>query len=64
MKTFVRRPEVQKLTGLSTSSLYEAMQSGEFPKPVPIGPKAKAWDLDEVSEWQERCLAKRNAARA
>ncbi|RWC25955.1 MAG: AlpA family transcriptional regulator [Mesorhizobium sp.] len=64
MKTFIRRPEVERLTGLSTSSLYERMQAGQFPKPIRIGPKAVAWDAEEISEWQERCLAQRDMAAA
>ncbi|WP_167392105.1 helix-turn-helix transcriptional regulator [Mesorhizobium sophorae] len=63
-RTFLRRPDVQRLTGLSTSSMYEVMKAGTFPKPIRIGPKAVAWDADEVAEWQERCLAKRDAAAA
>ncbi|MER9554659.1 AlpA family transcriptional regulator [Mesorhizobium sp. C416B] len=64
MKTFLRRPEVQRVTGLSTSSLYERMQAGDFPKPIRIGPKAVAWDEAEIAEWQERCLANRDKAAA
>ncbi|TPM14790.1 AlpA family transcriptional regulator [Mesorhizobium sp. B2-3-5] len=64
MQTFIRRPEVERITGLSTSSLYERMQAGQFPKPIRIGPKAVAWSLAEVAEWQEKCLALRDAAAA
>lgn len=64
MKTFVRRQEVLRVTGLSVSSLYEAMHEGGFPKPVKIGPKAVAWDIDEITEWQERCIARRDSAAA
>ncbi|MER9236610.1 AlpA family transcriptional regulator [Mesorhizobium sp. M0622] len=62
--TFIRRPEVERLTGLKTSSLYEQMKSGSFPRPIKIGPKAVAWRLADVTEWQERCLAQRDAAAA
>ncbi|TPL00684.1 AlpA family transcriptional regulator [Mesorhizobium sp. B2-4-14] len=61
-RTFLRRPDVLRLTGLSPSSLYEVMKAGTFPLPIRIGPKAVAWDTDEITEWQERCLANRNSA--
>lgn len=64
MKTFIRRPEVVRITGLSVSSLYEGMRDGWFPRPVQIGPKAVAWDVDEISEWQERCIARRDTPAA
>ncbi|QIA23653.1 MULTISPECIES: AlpA family transcriptional regulator [unclassified Mesorhizobium] len=64
MKTFLRRPEVQRLTGLSTSSMYEVMKAGMFPKPIRIGPKAVAWDAEEITAWQERCLAQRDSSAA
>ncbi|PSJ19006.1 hypothetical protein CVH10_25105, partial [Halomonas sp. ND22Bw] len=28
----LRRPEVERLTGLSRSSIYDAMRRGEFPR--------------------------------
>lgn len=47
----LRRAEVQKRTALSTSQLYAKMQAGEFPKPVKIGVRARAWLEAEVEEW-------------
>ncbi|MER9374264.1 AlpA family transcriptional regulator [Mesorhizobium sp. M0491] len=57
MKTFVRRPEVLTRTGLSVSTLYELIKAGRFPRPLKIGVSAVAWDADEITEWQERCIA-------
>ncbi|ESX23722.1 AlpA family transcriptional regulator [Mesorhizobium sp. M1148] len=62
--TFIRRPDVERLTGLKTSSLYEQMKEGNFPKPIKIGAKAVAWRLADVTEWQERKIAQRDAAAA
>ena len=47
------RAEVERLTGLSTSSLYRAMREGEFPEPLRIGRRAVRWRADEVGAWIE-----------
>ncbi len=49
----IRRPEVQRLTGLSRSSLYEMIAAGKFPAPVRIGPRAVAWRESEIHKWIE-----------
>ena len=53
-----RRTEVEKITGLSRSSIYDMMSKGDFPRPVRIGAKAVAWPESKISEW----LAQREAA--
>jgi len=54
---FLRRDQVQDLTGLSTSTLYEQMQRGDFPRPIRITPKRVAWLESDVTEWQEAKIA-------
>ena len=48
---FLRRKEVQTRTGLSRSTIYQYIQEGAFPKPVPLGPRAVGWLESEVSAW-------------
>ena len=36
----LRRREVEKITGISRSSIYRLMPDGEFPRPVKVGPAA------------------------
>lgn len=45
------RPQVEQLTGLSTSSLYRAMRRGKFPEPLRIGARSVRWRSDEVQAW-------------
>jgi prophage regulatory protein len=59
MTQLIRRPETQSRTGLTTSRLYELMAKGEFPRPVRIGTRAVAWNVEEVDRW----IADRLAAR-
>ena len=47
-----RRPEVEALTGLSRSTIYELMDRGEFPRPVLIGRRAVAWRESDLAKWQ------------
>ena len=53
----IRRPEVLALTGLSTSSVYRLMASGEFPRPRRIGSGstgAVAWRLHDIERWMDQ----------
>ncbi len=50
-ETLLRRKQVEAMTGLGRSSLYAAIQRGEFPKPVKISAKAVAWRQSEVAAW-------------
>ena len=53
----LRRPEVERRTGLSRSAVYAAIKSGDFPKPVQLGPMSVAWVEHEVSDWINRKIA-------
>lgn len=52
---FLRRPDVERMTSLSTSALYRLMKLGQFPRPRKIGAGgqngAVAWFESEVREW-------------
>jgi prophage regulatory protein len=47
----LRRREVEAMTRLSRSTIYELMARGDFPRPVRIGQRAVAWREDAVSAW-------------
>lgn len=47
----IRRPEVERRTGLSRSAVYAALKRNLFPKPVQLGPMSIAWVESEVEEW-------------
>jgi prophage regulatory protein len=49
----LRRPEVSRRTGLSRTTIYRLVQSGEFPAPRQLGARAVAWSEAEVSAWIE-----------
>lgn len=45
--------EVKKITGMSTTFIYDAMKKGEFPKQKKIG-RAARWISTEVEEWLQQ----------
>lgn len=53
----LRRPDVERLTGLRRSSVYRLARLGEFPKPLKIGPRSSAWDAAAVQRWIDDRIA-------
>lgn len=55
---FVRQRQL--LTGpapvlpFSSATLWRRVQSGDFPRPVRLGPKLTAWRAEDVRAWIER----------
>lgn len=47
----LRRPEVERRTGLSRTSLYRLMRDGVFPEPIRVGPRAVRWPESEIAAW-------------
>jgi prophage regulatory protein len=47
-----RLPQVQELTGLSRSTIYQFIADGKFPSPVRIGARAVAWRESDLLAWQ------------
>lgn len=57
----MRRPKVLALTGWSKSTLANRVDAGDFPAPVPTGPRTVAWVEAEVAAWLEARISERNA---
>ena len=50
-ETLIPRREVEKMVGLSRSTIYDKMTKGEFPRPVRTGAKAVRWRASEITAW-------------
>lgn len=56
-KRVLRRPELEKMTGISRSTIYEklnpksAYYDPTFPKPVRLGSNTVGWIEDDVNAW-------------
>lgn len=50
---FIRLPEVKRITGMCTSTIYKMVNDGLFPKQVKLGGRAVAWVRPEVLAWSK-----------
>ena len=48
---YIKLPEVRRISGLSTPTIYRQAVSGKFPKQVKLGEKSVAWIRAEVDQW-------------
>ena len=55
----LRLPEVQRLTGLRRSAIYEQMRRGIFPRSVKAGARTATWSEAAIQAW----IAARNGGR-
>lgn len=60
-EALLRIADVQARTGISRSQLFELIRRGDFPKPIPLAGRTRAWVDSDVSEW---ITSRINAARA
>ena len=49
----LKRREVEEITGLSRSTIYRMLNTGQFPQPVRIGPKTVRWRMSDIVKWME-----------
>jgi prophage regulatory protein len=60
VQAILRRPDVERATGLSRSTIYELIARGDFPKPIKLSARAVGWPENTIREWQESRKAARN----
>ena len=51
--SLLRRREVERIAGVSRSSIYRLMQESDFPRPVRIGPGTVRWKASDIEAWIE-----------
>jgi prophage regulatory protein len=52
---------VRAKTGYPTTTIYDKMRRGEFPRPVELGPHSVGWVESEIDEHLRGLIAKRDA---
>jgi prophage regulatory protein len=58
----LRRPEVERRTGLKRSAIYDLMSEAKFPKALTLSGRAVGWLESEIFEWQRARIAERDKA--
>jgi prophage regulatory protein len=49
--TLFRLPQVKEVTGLGTTSIWKLVKERDFPPPVHLTGRARAWRSDEIQAW-------------
>ena len=47
----IKLPDVERLTGLRRSAIYERIQRGAFPKSIKVGVRSATWSHAAVQAW-------------
>lgn len=61
-EAFLKIKQVQQLTSLSRTSIQGLVAAGEFPQPVPVTERRRAFLASEVEAWLQSRVAIRDAA--
>jgi prophage regulatory protein len=56
----LRRHQLEANLGISRSTIYQMMASGEFPKPLRIGRRAVGWRVEDIEKWLEEMQEQSN----
>ncbi|MGE8435428.1 MAG: helix-turn-helix transcriptional regulator [Pseudomonas palmensis] len=56
-RRFIKRQDVESITGLSCTEIYRRIAAGAFPKQVTLGPKCVAWIEAEIHTWCDEQIA-------
>jgi len=46
-----RRPEVERISGKSRSTIYDDMAEGTFPRPIRLGRQSVGWRKSDIDRW-------------
>lgn len=57
MVNIIRLPDVMARTGLSRSSVFLKVKTGDMPPPIKLGVRATGWVASEIDTWIEQRVA-------
>ncbi|WP_082669933.1 AlpA family phage regulatory protein [Sphingomonas sanguinis] len=52
--TLLSPAEVTRRLGIGRSTLHRYRQAGNFPHPIPLGPRRIAWPEEDIADWLNR----------
>lgn len=56
-RRFIKRQDVESITGLSCTEIYRRIAADAFPKQVTLGPKCVVWIEAEIYAWCDEQIA-------
>jgi len=56
-QTILRLAQVKQRTGISRSSIYNAIKQGTFPRQINLGPRAVGWVEKTIDSWIAQRIA-------
>lgn len=59
-----RMKDLPAVVGISRSEIYRQMGVGQFPLPVRIGVRARAWRAQDIQAWQQALVQNQSSADA
>jgi len=59
---FLKRQEVEAITGYSRSSIHRLIDLGEFPKSIAFNERRVRWRESDIAAWQQRKIEQALAA--
>jgi prophage regulatory protein len=57
---FLRSDEVTAVTGVPKSTRYDLINRELFPKPIKLSERMVAWSANEIADWMQQKIAKRD----
>ena len=51
MDPILRLPQVRRVTGLSTTTIYQLMNDGQFPRPLKLSARSVGWRSSDIEAW-------------
>ena len=62
MNKLIRIEQVQEMTSLGRSSIYGLISNGKFPKQLKVSVRKAAWIEQEVLDWVDDVISKRDVS--
>lgn len=47
---FARLPQVLHVLGIGKTSFWEGVKAGRYPSPVNLGPRTRAWRVEDIRQ--------------
>lgn len=51
MIKILRKPDVERITGLSHCTIWRLERAGEFPQRIKLSANTVGWRSDEIADW-------------